>query len=38
MIPLDQFLSGLTDADHEYILAHGDHDGAAMEDTRKRRP
>jgi hypothetical protein len=25
MIPLDQFL---TDADHEYILANGDHDRA----------
>jgi hypothetical protein len=26
----------LTDADHEYILAHGNHDGASMESTRKR--
>jgi hypothetical protein len=33
MIPLHELL---TDADHEYILAHGDHDGAAMESTRKR--
>jgi hypothetical protein len=32
MIPLHELL---TDADHEYILAHGDHD-RAMEVTRKR--